>query len=280
MMAILESVLLQTLQVTALVLVMMTAVDAVNVWTRGKLASILKRGRAWRQYVLASLIGAAPGCMGGFTNVSLYMHGMISFGALAGAMVAVSGDEAFVMLALFPKWAVLLFVLLFLLGAMTGWLVDLAVKRWNIPTCSDCGTPQFHPQQEGILHYMRDHIWGHIIRKHLWKTALWTFGALLVVEIGLMYGDLQSLTSERALLLLFVAALMGLIPESGPHMIFVTMFANGLVPFSVLFTSAVVQDGHGMLPLLSFTVKDAIKIKLFNISFGVVFGVILYALGF
>jgi len=276
---ILSKVLTQTVQVTLLVLIMMTLVDAVNVWTRGKLATLLKGAGRWRQYVVASLIGSAPGCVGAFTNVSLYMHGMISFGALVGAMAAASGDEAFVMLAMFPKTAILLFGLLFVVGIVVGWVSDRAVKKWNISTCEDCEMQQFHPTQEGFVHYLKDHVWQHIITKHLWKTALWTLGALMVVEFGLRYWNLEALTSQYTILLLLAGALLGLIPESGPHLIFVTMFANGLIPFSVLFTSTFVQDGHGMLPLLSYSVKDSIKVKAFNLSFGVIFGFILFAFG-
>jgi len=277
---IVSKVVLQAVQVTLLVFVMMTLVDAANVWTRGKLASILKGAGRWRQYVVSSLIGAAPGCMGAFTNVSLYVHGMISFGALVGAMAAVSGDEAFVMLAMFPRTAILLFGMLFVIGVLMGWITDIIVKRYNIQTCRDCEAQQFHPTHKGFGHYLRDHVWQHIIKKHLWKTALWTFGALLAVEIGLQYWNLEGLTSQHTLLLLVAGALLGLIPESGPHLIFVTMFANGLIPFSVLFTSSFVQDGHGMLPMLSYSIRDSIMIKVFNLVFGLAIGMVLYALGF
>ena len=75
------------------------------------------------------------------------------------------------------------------------------------------------------------------------------------------------------------AALVGIIPESGPHMIFVMMFANGLIPFSILLTSSIVQDGHGMLPLFSYTIKDSVLIKLFNLLFAIVIGLPLFLLG-
>jgi hypothetical protein len=169
---ILSEVVLQTIQVTLLVFVMMTIVDVVNVQTRGKLSALLKHGKSRRQYMVASFIGAAPGCMGAFTNVSLYVHGIISFGALVGAMAAASGDEAFVMLAMFPKTAIPLFALLFALGMLTGWLTDIVVKKWNITTCQDCEVQQFHPAQEGFVHYMKDHIWSHVVKRHLWRTML------------------------------------------------------------------------------------------------------------
>ena len=62
-------------------------------------------------------------------------------------------------------------------------------------------------------------------------------------------------------------------------MVFVMMFANGLVPFSILLTSSIVQDGHGMLPLFSYSVKDAIMIKIFNFIFAITIGLPLLLLG-
>jgi len=78
---------------------------------------------------------------------------------------------------------------------------------------------------------------------------------------------------------LLLGALIGGVPESGPHLIFVMMYSQGLVPFSVLFTASFVQDGHGMLPLLSYSVKDSILIKAFNLVFGIAIGATLFALG-
>jgi hypothetical protein len=73
---------------------------------------------------------------------------------------------------------------------------------------------------------------------------------------------------------------MGIIPESGPHMIFVMLYAKGMIPFSILLASSIVQDSHRMLPLLSYTVKDSILIKLFNLVFGIIIGLAFYLLGY
>jgi hypothetical protein len=217
--------------------------------------------------------------MGAFTNVSLYIHGMISFGALVGAMAAVSGDEAFVMLAMFPKTAIVLFTMLCVVGIFVGWLSDRIIKAWHVRTCGDCESELMHPGHETFSHYIREHVWRHIIRRHLWKTALWTFAALLIIHVGMKNWNLEAIAGEYMLAILFLGALIGLIPESGPHLIFVTMFANGLIPFSVLFTSSFVQDGHGMLPMLSYSVKDSLLIKAFNLVFGLTIGVFLYFAG-
>ncbi len=279
-MEIILNVFKEAVKVTLFVLVMMIAVDFINVKTRGKLESILREGRRWRQYVVSSLLGSAPGCIGSFAGVSLYIHGMISFGALTGLMLATSGDEQFIMLAMFPDTALLMFAILFVLGIFAGFFTDFFVKKFKVPTCTDCEFKQYHPGKEGYKHYIKEHIWEHIVKGHLLKTFFWTFGALLIVEVGMIFIDLEAITSEYTFLLLILGALIGLIPESGPHLIFVMMFAKGLIPFSVLFTSSIVQDGHGMLPMLSYSFKDSLRIKLFNISFGLLIGIFTYLIGF
>jgi hypothetical protein len=259
---------------------MMIVVDLLNVLTKQKLESFFKNAKKYRQYFFSSLIGTTPGCIGGFTNVSLYIHGLISFGALAGSMIAVSGDEAFVMIAMFPKDAVILFAILFVIGIFSGWFIDFIVTKYKISTCENCKEMVIHNKEKSFRHYFKDHIYGHIIKKHLWKVALWTFGALAVVQFGLQYLHLEEFTSQYKIVFLIVGALVGLIPESGPHLIFVTLFAQGLVPFSVLLTSSIVQDGHGMLPMLSYSLKDSIKLKIFNFVIGLTIGLTFYSLGF
>ena len=78
---------------------------------------------------------------------------------------------------------------------------------------------------------------------------------------------------------LVIGAVIGIIPESGPHLVFVMMYAQGVIPFSVLFTTSFVQDGHGMLPLLSYSIKDSVLIKIFNLFFGLAVGGVFYILG-
>ena len=280
MLAILITVLLDTGKVVLLVFAMMLLIDVVNVRTGGRIARALRGSAPWRQYLLAPLLAAIPGCVGAFSVVSLYMHGMITFGALTGAMLAASGDEAFVMLALFPEKAILLFLLLAVAGMFLGWVTDVLVRRFHITTCPDCPDEILHAAEGGLRHYLREHVWEHLVRRHLWRTALWTFGALLVVEVGTQYAHLSTLASQYPLVLLIAAGLLGLIPESGPHLVFVTLFANGLVPFSVLLTSSIVQDGHGMLPMFAHSVRASLVLKGFNLSFGLLIGLGVYLAGF
>ena len=72
--------------------------------------------------------------------------------------------------------------------------------------------------------------------------------------------------------MILIAALIGLIPESGPHIIFISLFAAGILPFAVLLTNSIVQDGHGAIPLLAESGKSFIVAKLVNVVIGLIVG--------
>jgi len=212
-------------------------------------------------------------------TVSLYVHGLISFGAIVGGMIATSGDEAFIMLSLFPREAAMLFGLLFVMGLFFSWVTDKLASYFKFQPCQECPLHEFHPEKKSLRHYLSKHIWSHIIKRHLIRVFLWTFGVLLALEIAFDYWNLEAFVKTHLVWVLLVSGLVGVLPESGPHLVFVMMFARGAIPFSVLLTSSIVQDGHGLLPLLSYSIKDSIIIKLFNLAFGLLVGFIFYSLG-
>ncbi len=128
-------------------------------------------------------------------------------------------------------------------------------------------------------HFLEKHFWEHVIKKHIVRIFLWTFFALLVVALLYKFIDINSWIKDNLFIVLIISALIGLIPESGPHMVFVTLFAEGLIPFSIFFTSSIVQDGHGTLPLIAVSKKGWFVLKLINFIFGLTIGSILLLFG-
>jgi hypothetical protein len=349
------SIVKHAMMISFFVFVMMLLVDFIDLVTNKRISDIIKGGKL-RQYTLSSFFGSIPGCLGAFMNVSLYVRGIIGFGAVVGGMIATSGDEAFVMISEFPGTALILFSLLFICGIIFARVSDGIIDTFGISTCSTCLDAECGEcisDQKNIIsiktsiremiqpgnfsanfkslsftrfllfvliisfavlvasgnlgpdswgweritflflslctlliiivvseHYLHSHIWEHILKKHIVRVFLWSFAALLFVHLGLSYWDLDLIVKQNMWLVLVIAALISVIPESGPHLIFVMMFAQGVIPFSVLFTSSFVQDGHGMLPLLSYSIKDAVLVKVFNLIFGLSVGAILYTIGF
>jgi hypothetical protein len=128
-------------------------------------------------------------------------------------------------------------------------------------------------------HFLHEHLWRHVAVKHVPRILAWTVGVLILVALAGSYLELPSLVRENRWLVMVVAALLGIVPESGPHLVFVTLFDEGTIPLSILLTSSIVQDGHGMLPLLAESRRDFLRIKAINLLVGLALGAVLLGLG-
>jgi hypothetical protein len=74
--------------------------------------------------VMASLLGALPGCGGAIIVVTQYIQGRISFGSLVAVLTATMGDAAFLLLAAEPITGLFIFALGATVGTLTGYIVD------------------------------------------------------------------------------------------------------------------------------------------------------------
>ncbi|MCW0484908.1 putative manganese transporter [Gaoshiqia sediminis] len=329
----------QSLMITAFVLFMMVVIDYINVQSRNLWAEKLQQSPIL-QIILAAFLGITPGCLGAFTVVSLYTHRMMGFAGLVTVMIATSGDEAFVMFALFPGKAMLLHLILLLVAVAAGFLVHLFTKKKQAvaahgfvfhehENCTCFVKSEIIPQLKKISferimlvlvtvtfifllligaigssdwgwkkilffvsslfllfvfltvpeHFLKEHLYKHIIKKHLLRIFGWTWGAFIILHLVQSNLELSNLLQNNSYWVLLVAVLVGLIPESGPHLLFATLFSQNLLPFSILIANSIVQDGHGMLPLLAESGKDFLKVKIINLAVGIVIGFILLKIG-
>ena len=134
-------------------------------------------------------------------------------------------------------------------------------------------------------HFLVEHLWKHTIKRHLPKIFLWTFGALLLIELiipllNITQEVMQPIAEKYYFLILLIAVMVGFMPTSGPNMVFIFLFASGFVPLSILIANSIVQDGHGGLPLLAESRKTFFYYKSINIVVGLIFGVVGFLIGF
>ena len=123
-------------------------------------------------------------------------------------------------------------------------------------------------------HFLEEHLWHHVAMEHVPRIFFWTAGALLTMHLLIDQFHMQAWLDNNRLIVMIIACLLGLIPESGPHMIFVTLFAEHAIPFSTLLASSVVQDGHGMLPMLAESGRAFVKVKGINLVAGLLVGLV------
>jgi hypothetical protein len=340
------SIVKQSLMITSFVFVMMLLIEYINVLTKGEWQKRLTK-HLWSQYVLTAFLGATPGCLGPFAVVAMYSHGILSLGAVVTAMIATSGDEAFILFATIPKQAFIITIILFTWGITVGSITDFLIKgKENERRKQQCSELSLHQEDtcvcfsrgyiltqwkkciptRGILaviliilivtiifsqlgpsewnwiritvlvagsialfivstvpdHFLVEHLWRHVVIKHVPRIFLWTIGTLTILYFLTEYLsiDLTNLVQRGKWIVLLLACLIGLIPESGPHLIFVTLYAQGMIPISILLASSIVQDGHGMLPMLAYSRHRFLIVKGINFAAGVLLGAVAMVMGF
>lgn len=170
-----------TVGITCLVMVMMLLIEFVNVSSSGHLLEKLQH-RPFLQILVSSVLGLIPGCIGGFTIVSLYTHRLLSFGALVAGMISTFGDSAFLLFAMSPGTTPQLFLSLFAVAMVAGVITHSLFKNRSFYS-NDTHTLEVH---EGHTH---EH--GHAqlafsnIRKISFARAILIFGLVMyLVALG------------------------------------------------------------------------------------------------
>ncbi len=112
------------LQVTVFVAGTLAIVYGLENLLRGDIGRFLDRSGPF-QAPLASFLGALPGCGGAIIVVTQYTRGYVSFGSVVAVLVATMGDAAFLLLAREPMTGLAIFALGFVVGSLSGWIVDM-----------------------------------------------------------------------------------------------------------------------------------------------------------
>ena len=112
-------------------------------------------------------------------------------------------------------------------------------------------------------HFIEEHLWNHILKNHLLKIFLWSFGVILMLTLLTHHMQLESLPMRNSgkMLLLLLALGIGLVPQSGPHLAVIYLFADGIIPFSTLLANCLLQEGHGGIPLMAESPKTFVRLK-------------------
>ncbi len=124
-------------------------------------------------------------------------------------------------------------------------------------------------------HFLTEHIWGHVIKKHFVRLFLWALATIVIVHLLERYIHIESLITENQWWLLVLAIIIGLLPISGPHLIFFTLFVENMIPFSILLVNSIVQEGHAGIPLMAEDKKAFVYTKLIKVIVASVVGSVL-----
>lgn len=84
----------------------------------------LLHNRPKLEVFVSSALGSLPGCGGAIIVLTQYSRGKISFGSVVATLTATMGDAAFLLLAKDPKIGFLIMIIGFLVGFVSGILVN------------------------------------------------------------------------------------------------------------------------------------------------------------
>ncbi len=273
----------ESLTIILIIFFLMVIVEFIVLKYKDKIIKYLKKSK-FMSYIVSAFFGVIPGCIGTFAMDTLYMSGLLGFGGIISVMVATSGDEAFLIMSMAAKgeisWniVIMLTLLLFVIGIISGIVADIFRKKTNMKFCERCEIKSHAHVEFKAKHFFKEHIFNHIIKKHIWQIFLWVFVAIFV--IGFLQENINiDFSGATMIYMLIMASLIALLPISGPNIVLIVLFAKGIVPFSVLLANSIIQDGHGLLPIMGFSMDDAVKIKAFNFVVGFGLGLILLLFG-
>ncbi|MGL4394148.1 MAG: putative manganese transporter [Brevinema sp.] len=115
-------------------------------------------------------------------------------------------------------------------------------------------------------------------------VIMWVFFALFAYEVLITYLNGQEfidfIITKNGYLGVIGGLLVGLIPGCGPHIILTTLYIQGIIPFSVLVTNAISNDGDALFPLLAMDKRSAFFASLYSTIPAFIVGTTLYLLGF
>jgi hypothetical protein len=96
-------------------------------WLRWRYGDRITEGLTRRPRLgplVGALLGVSPGCGGAIVLMPLYARGTVSYGTVVAALAATMGDSSWVVLAWNPAFALRIHLLLFVVGLVTGYVVD------------------------------------------------------------------------------------------------------------------------------------------------------------
>jgi len=109
-------------------------------------------------------------------------------------------------------------------------------------------------------------------------VGFWVFVAYTVYELVVTLGhiDIEGWIQAGGVLAVIVAACIGLIPGCGPQVILVSMYTQGIIPFSAVLANAISQDGDALFPILAMDRKVALHATVITTIPALIIGVIAY----
>ncbi len=250
--------------------------ESLEHWTGGKMQEAVKKsGKAGP--VIGSLLGVFPQCGFSAAAANLYAGGIITMGTLIAVFLSTSDEMLPIMISenvpLSMLGKILFLKMFFALAA--GFLVDFFFRKSTEMQIE-------HLCERHHCHCERG-IWRSAFH-HTWKIFLYIIVVSLILNFAIaLIGEetLAALVQGRPALSLFLAALVGMIPNCASSVILTQLYLSGVVSAGALMAGLLSGSGVGFLVLLRVNEDRKENLQIFALLYviGVGVGALIQLLG-
>lgn len=241
------------------------AMECLEHWAGGKMQAVVRKsGKAGP--AIGGILGVFPQCGFSAAAANLYAGGVITLGTLIAVFLSTSDEMLPIMISENVGASMIGKILLLKVTSalVAGFLVDALFRKKADPQIGHlCERQRCHCEQ-GIL---------RSACSHTWKIFLYIIVVSLILNFVIaLVGEetLAAVVLNKPALGLFVAALVGMIPNCASSVILTQLYLGGVLGAGALMAGLLSGSGVGFLVLLRVNEDKRENLRIFGL---------LYALG-
>lgn len=252
------------------------AMECLEHWTGGKMQAVVRKsGKAGP--ALGGILGIFPQCGFSAAAANLYAGRIITMGTLIAVFLSTSDEMLPIMISENVGFSLIgrLLLVKVLFAIAAGFLVDTLFRKKEEPQIEHLCERQHCHCERGIWRSAFSHTW----RIFLYIVVVSLILNFLIALIG--EETLAAFVLNKPALSLFVAALVGMIPNCASSVILTQLYLSGVLGAGALMAGLLSGSGVGFLVLLRVNEDRKENLRIFGLlyAFGVAAGALIQLSG-
>ncbi len=252
------------------------AMECLEHWTGGKMQAVVRKsGKAGP--ALGGILGIFPQCGFSAAAANLYAGRIITMGTLIAVFLSTSDEMLPIMISENVGFSLIgrLLLVKVLFAIAAGFLVDALFRKKEEPQIEHLCERQHCHCERGIWRSAFSHTW----RIFLYIIVVSLILNFLIALIG--EETLAAFVLNKPALSLFVAALVGMIPNCASSVILTQLYLSGVLGAGALMAGLLSGSGVGFLVLLRVNEDRKENLRIFGLlyAFGVAAGALIQLSG-
>lgn len=256
--------LIDSLRILPFLFLTYLAMECLEHWTGGRMQEIVRKsGKAGP--AIGGLLGIFPQCGFSAAAANLYAGKVITLGTLLAVFLSTSDEMLPIMISENAGISLIVRILLtkLIFAVAVGFLADVLFPKK--------GEPQIGHFCEKHHCHCEKGIWRSAAN-HTWKIFLYLLAVSLILNyvIAAIGEDtMESFVSNRPVLGLFAAAIVGMIPNCASSVVLTHLYLGGVLGAGPLFAGLLAGSGVGYLVLFRVNEDKKDNLRIFALLYGV-----------